>query len=102
MGDVSSLRRTCALLPGTTTPANPAPRQPYNRQVFPAPDHRPPLASIKLVRPRPRPDRRSPAGADTTTLPDEGLCAEGSHPSAERLRITTAPNLWRYSLVMVS
>ncbi len=33
---------------------------------------------------------------------DEFWSGSGSHPSAERLRITTAPNLWRYSLVMVS
>src|SRR5215831_13351292 len=46
-----------------TDPREPAPgeprlRQATTQQAFLACDHRPPLARVKLVRPRPRPDGR--------------------------------------------
>jgi hypothetical protein len=58
--DVRPLRRTRAPTPreASAPQRNPRPRQTTTRQAFLACDHRPPLAGVKLVRPRPRPDGR--------------------------------------------
>src|SRR4029077_6369802 len=39
----------------------------HSPQAFPAPDPRPPLAGLKLVRPRPRPDGRDRCGRSSLT-----------------------------------
>src|SRR5207244_11703401 len=68
--DVRPLRRTRAPTPGKPAPR---PRQATTQRAFLACDHLPPLAGVKLVRPRPRPDGAPAAGADTSTLRSEGL-----------------------------
>src|SRR6266536_1729288 len=52
--------------PGEPPSEPPAP-QPQPRRLFLAPDHRPPLAGVKLVRPRPRPDGRYRCGRSSLT-----------------------------------
>ena len=51
----------------STPPANARPRQATIRQAFLACDHRPPLAGVKLVRPRQRPDGRTGCGRSSLT-----------------------------------
>jgi hypothetical protein len=50
-------------------PTHPLATQPTTTgpRLFLAPDHRPPLAGLKLVRPRPRPDGRSRCGRSSLT-----------------------------------
>jgi hypothetical protein len=64
---------------GTPTPANPDPPATTTQQAGPflAPDHRPPLASVKLVRPRPRPNGRSRCGRSSLT-PDHAAARTSS------------------------
>jgi hypothetical protein len=50
----------------------PLPQQPTTGRLFLAPDHRPPLARVKLVRPRPRPDGRYRCGRSSLTRPRGG------------------------------
>src|SRR5262245_39290909 len=78
-------------------PANPCPRQPQpSRTAFPAPDHRPPLARVKLVRPRPRPDGRYRYGRSSLTRgraadPEHGSCQESQHTNRPgNLQVTGA------------
>ncbi len=54
--DVRPLRRTLRAPPGEPPQRTPAHGNPQPGSLFLAPDHRPPLAGIKLVRPRPRPE----------------------------------------------
>src|SRR6266516_2603631 len=48
-------------------PSEPRPQQAITRQAFLACDHRPPLAGVKLVRPRQRPDGRTGCGRSSLT-----------------------------------
>jgi hypothetical protein len=60
--------------PGNGHPSQPRPAtQPQPSRLFLAPDHRPPLVGVKLVRPRPRLTGATAAGADSTTVPGAGL-----------------------------
>src|SRR5690242_19950628 len=61
--------------PDPRTPGNPHPQPP---RLFLAPDPRPPLAGLKLVRPRPRPDGRDRCGRSSLT-PDHAT-APTRHP----------------------
>ena len=71
--------------PGQTSPATST--QPNPREAFLASDHRPPLAGIKLVRPRPRLQARrygrsslTPARATAQTGSDEESHNHSPHP----------------------
>ena len=76
------------------TPANP--HNPAERLPFLAPDGRPPLGGVKLVRPRPRlPTRRcgrsslTPADATAQTGSDEETRQQQSHqPGGRRTTVT--------------
>src|SRR5215470_14956458 len=67
-------------------PAPPRPRQATTRRAFLACDHRPPLAGVKLVRPRPRPDGRYGLRA----LQLDPRPRRGTKPAATRKPSTTA------------
>src|SRR6266513_5496630 len=67
--------------PGNQRPQRtPRPRQTTTQQAFLTFDHRPPLAGVKLVRPRPRPDGRTGCGRSS---PDPGPRG-GTKPAAAR------------------
>jgi len=64
--DVRPLRRTCTAHRGQA-PRRPPPSTHNQQWLFLATDHRPPLAGVKLVRPRPRPDGRYRCGRSSLT-----------------------------------
>src|SRR5215469_8956453 len=64
----------------------PRPRRATTQRAFLARDHRPPLAGVKLVRPRPRPDGREGLRA----LQLDPRPRSGREPSATRKPSTTA------------
>src|SRR5438876_8009118 len=73
----------------STPPANARPRQATTRQAFLTCDHRPPLAGVKLVRPRPRPDGRTGCGRPQLDPRPRGgtetsSCEETQHNSQPR------------------
>jgi hypothetical protein len=86
--DVRPTPPTSAPPPGKSQPSEPlCPRQPTTSRRFLAPDHRPPLAGVKLVRPRPRPDGRYRCGRSSLTHGPRG----GAKPAAARKASTTVP-----------
>src|SRR5213593_1861956 len=92
MRDPPSGRRrmgACETTPTTTRPGKPAQRpfpRPTRRRLFLASDRRPPLAGIKLVRPRPR----LPGAALRALQLDPGL-ARRHKPAATRKATTKVP-----------
>src|SRR5207237_10744 len=79
--DASPPRRTHAPTPGNQRPQRtPRPRQTTTQQAFLTCDHRPPLAGVKLVRPRPRPDGRTGCGRSSLDPGPRG----GTKPAAAR------------------
>jgi hypothetical protein len=79
--DVRPLRRTCAPRGRTTQ----RPRPPPQPAGSPRRNHRPPLAGVKLVRPRPRPNGRYRCGRQLNPgprdSPKHGSCEESQHYS---------------------
>jgi hypothetical protein len=77
------------------SPTHPRPRQPTISRLFLAPNHRPPLARVKLVRPRPRPRGRYRCGRSSLTrgraaARTTGSCEESQQKVAPASPATTA------------
>jgi len=76
------------------SPTHPRPRPPATSRLFPAPHHRPPLARIKLVCPRPRPGGRYRCGRSSLTrgraAAHTGSCEESQQKVAPASPATTA------------
>src|SRR5579862_849011 len=69
---------------GDPPPATPAPATITARLAVPRPDHRPPLAGVKLVRPRPRPDGRYRCGRSSLTHGRAAAPAPGSGEESQQ------------------